>query len=334
MNDIGNISRDGIKFGPRRLGHVNLWVGDCQRNTEQYNKVFGFHVEATEPGILASFLGNGNTHHDVGMVQITDGEDRVGRDGSVLISKDISGNTGLFHLGWEMHNEALLVEAIDRLRKTDQAVAFFADHQISHSIYIPDPDGNLHEFYADELKDWRSIFQGELELITGVWNPGEEEPHVDPRYDPNPHLYGVNEAPLHPRRITHCTFVVSDIASAIHFYEEVAGLRKAYVDDDESYAIFEGAVGHYNLAVFEANEGDAIGMHHCGFELDDEETLEESVKSLVECGVEIERQIDDDSKRSLFLLDRDNIRWEFCVDRAANYSAIGLADPVNRPYLA
>tara|TARA_B100001123_G_scaffold450007_2_gene617985 strand:- start:2693 stop:3697 length:1005 start_codon:yes stop_codon:yes gene_type:complete len=334
MNDSSNVSSEAISFGPRRLGHVNLWVGDCQRNTEQYNKVFGFHVEATEPGILASFLGNGNTHHDIGMVQITDGEDRVGRDGSVLIAKEISGKTGLFHLGWEMHNESLLVEAIDRLRKTDQAVAFFADHQISHSIYIPDPDGNLHEFYADELKDWRSIFQGELELITGVWNPGDKEPHADPRYDPNPRLYGVDDAPLHPLRITHCAFVVSNVKRAMHFYEHVAGLNKVHVADDDSYAIFEGDMGDYNLSIFQAREGEQVGMHHCGFQLADEESLEQSVASLIEDGVHIERQINDINKRSLFLLDHDGIRWEFCVDRAIDYSAIGLADPLDRPYLA
>ena len=95
-----------INFNPRRLGHVNLWVGDYKRNTEFYNKVLGFHIEATEPGILGSFLGNGNTHHDVGTVQVTHGEDRVGRDGQILIPKEISGKTGLFHLGWEMENES------------------------------------------------------------------------------------------------------------------------------------------------------------------------------------------------------------------------------------
>jgi len=39
-----------------------------------------------------------------------------------------------------------LVDAIQRLKKTDQPIAFFADHQLSHSIYIPDPDGKLNEF--------------------------------------------------------------------------------------------------------------------------------------------------------------------------------------------
>ena len=323
-----------INFNPRRLGHVNLWVGDYKRNTEFYNKVLGFHIEATEPGILGSFLGNGNTHHDVGTVQVTHGEDRVGRDGQILIPKEISGKTGLFHLGWEMENESGLVDAIDRLKKTDQPIAFFADHQLSHSIYIPDPDGNLNEFYADELIDWRSMFQGELELITGVWNPGENKPHSDLRYDPSPKLYGVENAPVHPRHITHCTFLVSDFDRSMHFYGEVAGLNAIHVADDNSYASFEGGVGRYDLSILQAGDGDEVGMHHCGFELESEDALEKSVAAVTAQGVAIEKQVDSDTKRSFFVQDDDKIRWEFFVDRKPNYASIGTADQAERPYLA
>ena len=325
--------REAISFNPRRLGHVNLWVGDYRRNTKFYNEVLGLKLEATEPGILGSFLGNGNTHHDVGTVQITRGEDRVGRDGQILIPKEISGKVGLFHLGWEMENEAELVEAIDRLKKTDQPIGFFADHQLSHSIYIPDPDGFLHEFYADEQSDWKSWFKGELELITGVWNPGEKEPHRDVRYNPEPELYGVDGAPLHPRHITHCTMIVSDFARAMHFYEEVAGLKPIHVAEG-SHAHFEGGIGRYDLSFFAAGEGEEVGMHHCGFELESEAALERSRTALDARGVAIEKEIDNDSKRSLFLLDDDGIRWEFFVDRAPDFAAIADAEPGQRPYLA
>ena len=327
-------TEEAINFGPRRLGHVNLWVGDVNRNTDFYNKVLGFKVEATEPGILASFLGNGNTHHDIGTVQITKGEDRVGRDGQILIPKEMGSNAGLFHLGWEMENEAVLVDAIERLKKTDQPIGFFADHTLSHSIYIPDPDGNLHEFYADEMEDWQSWFHGELELITGVWNPGENKPHTEQRYDPNPKLYGVDEAPVHPRYITHSAFVVSDFDRSMHFFGEVAGLKPSHVASDNSYATFEGGVGRYDLAIFQAQGGDTVGMHHCGFELESEAALENSVEALSEQGVAIEKHIDDDTKRSFFVLDDDKIRWEFFVDRAPNAASIDAADPAERPYLA
>ena len=326
-------TEEAINFGPRRLGHVNLWVGDYKRNTKFYNEVLGFKLEATEPGILGSFLGNGNTHHDIGMVEITTGEDRVGRDGQILIPKEISNKIGLFHLGWEMENEAVLVEAIDRLKETDQPIAFFADHQLSHSIYIPDPDGFLHEFYADEQSDWKKWFKGELELITGVWNPGENEPHREVRYDPNPELYGVDSAPLHPRYITHSTMIVSDFTRALHFYEEVAGLKPISVMEG-SHACFEGGIGRYVFSFFVAQDDDEVGMHHCSFELESEEALERSLSVLKEQGVAIEKEVDNESKRSLFVLDDDKIRWEFFVERERNFATIAAADPAERPYLS
>ncbi len=325
--------QEAINFSPRRLGHVNLWVGDYRRNTKFYNEVLGLNLEATEPGILGSFLGNGNTHHDVGTVQITKGEDRVGRDGQILIPREISGKVGLFHLGWEMENEAELVAAIDRLKKTDQPIGFFADHQLSHSIYIPDPDGFLHEFYADEQSDWKNWFKGELELITGVWNPGENEPHRDMRYHPAPKLYGVDDAPLHPRYITHCTMIVSDFDRAMHFYGDVAGLKPIRVEEG-SFANFEGGIGRYDFSFFRAQDGDEVGMHHCGFELESEAALEESLAALKAQSVAIEKEIDNDAKRSLFLLDDDGIRWEFFVDRDPDFASIVDADPAERPYLA
>ena len=323
-----------INFRPRRLGHVNLWVGDVKKNTEFYNKVLGFHLEATEPGIKGSFLGNGNTHHDIGTVEITRGEDRLGRDGQVLIPKDMSGRTGLFHLGWEMENEKVLVDAIFRLKKTDQPISFFADHQISHSIYIPDPDGNLNEFYADFLKDWRSMFQGEMKLITGVWNPGEKPAHSDVRYDPKPRFYGVTDAPLHPKHITHAAFAVADFERSFRFYSEVAGLKPIHVDAKRTYATFASGIGRYDLAIFQARKGEKVGLHHAGFELESEAALKASKAALKKQGVKIEKEVDDGSKWSLFLLDPDKTRWEFFVDRKRDHGAIAEAAATERAYLA
>ena len=57
---------------------------------------------------------------------MTHGEDRVGRDGQILIPKEISNKTGLFHLGWEMENESGLVDAIQRLKRP-----------INRSLFLP-----------------------------------------------------------------------------------------------------------------------------------------------------------------------------------------------------
>ena len=58
-----------VRFRPRRLGHANLWVGDLEATSGFYNRVLGLEEVRREPEITASFLSNGNTHHDLGLLQ-------------------------------------------------------------------------------------------------------------------------------------------------------------------------------------------------------------------------------------------------------------------------
>ena len=48
-------------FHPRRLGHVNLWVEDLARSERFYNECCGLTVEFSEPDLIATFLGTGQT---------------------------------------------------------------------------------------------------------------------------------------------------------------------------------------------------------------------------------------------------------------------------------
>ena len=329
-----DIARDLIQFTPRRLGHANLWVGDVNRNTRYYNRVFGLKIEATEPAVLASFLGNGNTHHDVGTVEITRGADRVGRDGTVQISKDVGTSVGLFHLGWEMENEADLVDAIARLRRAGHPVSFFADHQISHSVYIPDPDGNLHEFYADARIDWRSFFQGELDAVTSTWNPDEGVPTTDIRYDPNPTIGRVEDAPLHPRKISHVALVVSDMTQSTNWFTSVAGLTVLYRAPDDNYVELAGDLGNRDLLLFQAMAGESTGLHHITFDLESDADYESSIRSLKHLGIRIEMQVENAYKRSLFVHDPDGIRWQFVAQFIPDHIAISRLPPSDRRFLA
>ena len=63
-----------VYFQPRRLGHANLWVENLSRSQSFYNAVCGLTVEFWEPDLVASFLGTGNTPHDLGMIETTGGK--------------------------------------------------------------------------------------------------------------------------------------------------------------------------------------------------------------------------------------------------------------------
>src|SRR4051812_24150510 len=200
-----------VRFAPRRLGHANIFVGDLERSMRFYTDVCGVEEVRREPGIGAGFLSNGATHHDLGLMQASGGT-RIGRDGHVQVSSGRGERAGLNHFGWEMDTEAALVAAWKRAAAAGVAIHRLTDHQLSHSVYLFDPEGNLHEFYADALKDWRTIFNPTREdLISGDWDPTAAAPMQEPNWHAKPEVRRVKGAVFHPISITHAGLAVRDL---------------------------------------------------------------------------------------------------------------------------
>lgn len=152
-----------------------MFVGDLGASMKFYNRVAGFEaVFRTKTG--AGFLSNGNTHHDLGLVQTTSAP-RLGRDGEPLPSSSRAMTPGLNHLGWELEAEKPLVDAYNRAVDEGYPIFQCIDHHPTRSIYLFDPDGNMHEFYCDVIKDWRSWFASlDGSAFSGQWDPNAERP--------------------------------------------------------------------------------------------------------------------------------------------------------------
>ena len=154
-----------VEFKPRRLGHINLTVSDLDRSMEFYCNVLGIEEVRREPDIKAGFLSNGNTHHDVALIEV-----------GVLADKP-----GLNHLGWELENQVEQAEAYKRAQQAGIKIDYTAYHQISYGVYLSDPEGNGHEFYADALQDWRIVMRPDrFDMMTSEWSPGEPTPDPEP----------------------------------------------------------------------------------------------------------------------------------------------------------
>ncbi|MBI1732442.1 MAG: VOC family protein [Gammaproteobacteria bacterium] len=301
-------------FQPRRLGHVNLWVKSIPVSEDFYHTRCGLTVEFTEPDLVASFLGTGATPHDLGMIQVTNGVDRYGRNGLLQLPGTIGRDVGLNHLAWELENEAALVEAYRNLKADGIATDITVDHQVAHSVYIFDPDGNYNEYYCDTVKNWQSVLKGPMDLITSHWDPLAETPFTEGRYDEAPEWHVVDSAPLHPRRVTHAVLQTPKLDALRDFYTRISGLR--VVTEEEGACFLGGSLSGYpyNLVLVPA---DKPGYHHVSFELKDEAELEKSLRRLHTAGVKVEGETDLPWKRSLFLRDPDGLLSEWYVRRAA-----------------
>lgn len=322
-----------VKFAPRRLGHVNLFVENLQRSMQFYQAVCGIEEVAREPGIGAGFLSNGNTHHDVGLIQISQGTSVRGRGGHLQIPANRGKQAGLNHLGWELENEVELVAAYRRAEAASLPVHRLADHQISHSVYLFDPDGHLHEFYADAMVDWRDFFQGELDLITGEWTPDDPPASSEPKYHPNPEIRRVDDALVHSVRTSHAVFRTNDLARIRDFYTDVAGLSIVYTSADERCACLRGSLRSRGLDVaLVVGDGDP-SLHHVAFEVGDVGELDSAEHALTGAGLKLERREDNPAKRSVFLLDPDGLRVEFFVRHNDSFAGVDDAPQDERAYL-
>jgi catechol 2,3-dioxygenase len=304
-----------VRFRPRRLGHANLFVGDLERSITFYNRVCGVEEVRREPGIAAGFLSNGSTHHDLGLMQSST-EVRVGVGGHVQIPHGRGQEPGLNHFGWEMDTEAELVAAYRRATAARCAIHRTSDHQLSHSVYVFDPDGNLHEFYADAVRDWRSIFNTEREdLITRHWDPEAAPPSTESKWHPTPEVRRVRDALFHPARITHAALVARDYSRMKTFFSDVGGLDLVEETADGRAALFSGAVGRTDMVLMAPGDRGEPGLHHIAFEVADERELADAVRNAPNAGIAIERNIDRSDKRSVLIRDPDGWFVEFYAPR-------------------
>jgi catechol 2,3-dioxygenase len=287
-----------------------------------YEQVLGLQEVFREPGIIAGFLSNGNSHHDVGLIQIPK-ETLTGRDGQVQVLAKKDRKPGLNHIGWEMETEAELVEAFRRATAAGVEVHRTVDHLISHSVYLWDPEGNYHEFYADAEEDWQAVYeQNEGALITGQWDPTASAPSDRPKYNPDPTYVNVPGAPLRPIRAARVSVLVDDLEEMTRFYTDVIGLDVAADRSGEGFVILTGALGYWDVGLFQAGS-DTRGMHHFGFQLADDAELETATERLRSAGADVQGEFSHPTKRSVAVRDPDGILLEFYVEQSRDPAQVG-----------
>jgi catechol 2,3-dioxygenase len=308
-----------IRYRPRRVGHLNLWVSNWRASIDFYRTVCGFTENGRESKLGAGFLSNGNTHHDLGIVNVQSAAAKIARAGHLKLLPDNYGKVpGLNHFGWEMDTETDLVAAVERARAADFTIHRYTDQGNSYSTYVFDQDGVVHQFYADKQKDWRALYKGfELDFHSNPpWEPGKKPPSTARNYWVDPPISRNEHAPLHPIRVTHAVLLSNDIERTKDFYTEVAGLDVAYAAPDNSVYYLAGSAAVTDVVLFKAGPGRLAGMHHGAFECSVDEDMGLAEAELARRGIPVAASIDNANKRSVFVRDPDGMLLEFYVRRS------------------
>lgn len=249
-----------MSSGPVRLpadagiGAVRLRVADLDRSLDFYAELLGFRpLERTK---TTASLG---VEAGPPLIRLEAVPGTVRRPPRTL---------GLYHFAILYPDRRDLGRVL--LRCFERRIPFdgFADHDVSEAAYLPDPDGNGVELYADRPRhQWRRA-EGEIVMVTEVLNVTGLLRAVDG----DPWI-----GPPAGTRIGHVHLHVGALAPAVAFYRDELGL-------DVTNARYPGATFlsaggyHHHLALntWAAGSGPAPGdvAGLIDFELDVPDTAE------------------------------------------------------------
>jgi catechol 2,3-dioxygenase len=130
----------------RELGHIVLYVRNLERSRHFYGEVLGWK-QIADVGDMAAMFSSGRTHHELLLLEV----------GETAPLPAPGRRAGLYHFGLKVGDtDDELRDALDRLRAEGVPITGMADHGVTHSLYITDPDGNEIELYIDVQPEvWR-----------------------------------------------------------------------------------------------------------------------------------------------------------------------------------
>jgi len=125
-----------------KVGHVVLAVHDPETSAKFYVDKLGMELvnyySDPEHGLEMAFLSFGTHHHDIALI-------KVPRDAPV-------GNPGFSHTALVIDGgERELAQMYRQLKGSGVHVELTADHGLSRSLYLHDPEGNRLEIYYDTM---------------------------------------------------------------------------------------------------------------------------------------------------------------------------------------
>ena len=128
----------------KELGHVVLYVTDLARVADFYRDTLGFKQIARNWPL--ALFSSGRTHHELLLIEV----------GGAPKPSIHDMRPGLYHIGFKIGDGAEAAKlAYQELKDKGVSIVGTANHGVTHSIYVLDPDGNELELYADIGDAWK-----------------------------------------------------------------------------------------------------------------------------------------------------------------------------------
>ncbi len=282
-----------------KIGHVSLNVTNVQRSLDFYEKIVGFKVisRISDERALLSVDGNSSPH----VIELLKAKETANNGTFNPLVTSIR-RAGLYHFAILLPERKYLADMLKNLRDNRDQVYFdgLADHLVSESIYIRDPDFIGIEIYRDRpLAEWN--WDGNrIEMATLPLNTNDLlRESTDKGWKGMPSKTTIGHVHLHVR----------DLTKATQFYHKILGLNLTATIP--SAAFFAAGRYHHHIAtntwlgtdIMPASP-QSVGLNHFSIDLPSKEEFQRVVKQLSRYG----KGFTDLEERSGFTHDMDGIK--------------------------
>src|SRR5918997_1197069 len=314
VNDnINGASTDQQKYKidpALKMGHVSLNVSDLSQSLDFYQSVLGFKAVGRPSSGKA--LLSVSTNDPSYLVELLQAKTGSNNDSHSRLESSIR-RAGLYHFAILLPERKFLADMLQNLNDERDQIHFdgLADHLISESIYIRDPDFNGVEIYRDRPRSQWRWNDTQVAMATLPLNTTNLLKETTER--------GWKEMP-DKTRIGHVHLHVSDIAKAMKFYHEILGLQLTAAIPSASFFAVGGY--HHHIATntwlgtgIAPASSESIGLNHFSIELSNKEELATLIEQFSRRNIAVIR--DDLSDRSVFVQDLDGIQIQVEDKRCA-----------------
>jgi catechol 2,3-dioxygenase len=240
--------------GSAHIGAVHLTVSDLGRSARFYRDRLGFALHALEAP--RATLGAGGP--DLLVVEADAHAPRAER------------TTGLYHFAILVPSRAELARSLRALAEGRVDLQGAADHGVSESLYLADPDGNGIEIYRDRPREEWPFVAGRLRMVTDPLDLHALASEA-----------AFSDAALAERTtIGHVHLRVADLAASERFYVDVLGFELTQRFGPAALFVAAGGYHHHvgmntwDSAGAPPPPAGAIGLRHFEVVLPDRAAVE------------------------------------------------------------
>lgn len=292
-----------------KIDHVHIKVSDLENSIQFYRSILGFKLVKQESKTV--FLSSSNTNSSLFLIALTELKD-------VLKPPRKQRVAGLYHFAILLPERRHLAYFLKHIQKnlSPEYYEGMADHAVSESIYIHDPDFNGIEIYTDRPPSEWKWKDDTVHMVTEPLNVQdlmkESILAVENEWNELPPNTSIGHIHLH----------VSNLTKAKKFYDEILGLNHT-ASFPGAYFFAAHRYHHHiatntwlgeNISHTIKDNNNRLGLDHYAINLQSQNDLLLLKNRLLEFKIDIDEhivEIENKKSPSFYTYDFDSIKIQF-----------------------